>query len=82
MDKKYFVFCVTNVRTLHIYFIIRIVHGCELQIENSVTMVTVQHREACRVMPNSNPESDGTFNLHQTTMMGSISCILSFDNCI
>ena len=48
--------CVTNVRPLHIFFIIRIFNGCELRIENSVTTVTVQHREACRVMPNSYPE--------------------------
>ena len=41
---------------LHIFFIIRIFNGCELRIENSVTTVTVQHREVCRVMPNSYPE--------------------------
>ena len=35
--------CVTNVRTLHSYFIIRIFNGCELRIENPVTTVTVQH---------------------------------------
>ena len=76
MDKKYLIpySCVTNVRTLHIYFIIRMFNGCELRIKNSVTTVTVQHREACRVMPNS--YRDGTFNLHQTTVMGSFSCIL------
>ena len=36
----------------------RIFNGCELRIENSVTTVTVsvQHREASRLMPNSNPE--------------------------
>ena len=58
MDKKYLIpySCVTNVRTLHIYFIVRIFNGCELRIENSVTMVTVQHRKACRVIPNSYPE--------------------------
>ena len=49
--------CVTNVRTLHIFFIIRNFNGCELRIENSITAVTVQHREACRAMPNSYPES-------------------------
>ena len=48
--------CVINVRTLHIFFIVRIFNGRELRIENSVTIVTVQHREACRVMPNSYPE--------------------------
>ena len=49
MDKKYLIpySCVTNVQTLHIYFIIRIFNGCELRIENSVTTVTVQHREVC-----------------------------------
>ena len=58
MDKKYLISysCVKIVRTLHIYFIIRIFNGCELRIENSVTTVTVQHRKACRVMPNSYPE--------------------------
>ena len=40
----------------HIYFIIRIFNGYELWIDNSVTTVTVQHRVACRVMPNSYPE--------------------------
>ena len=44
---------VTNVQTLHIFFIIRIFNGCEMRIENSVTRVTVRHREACRVMPNN-----------------------------
>ena len=74
MDKKYLIpySCVTNVRTLHIYFIIRIFNGCELRFENSVTTVTVQHREACQTVI----LSDGTFNLHQTTIMGSFSCIL------
>ena len=56
MDKNISFSCVTNVRTLHIYFIIRFFNDCELRIENSVTTVTVQHREACRVMPNSYPE--------------------------
>ena len=51
--------CVTNVRTLHIYFIIRIFNGCELRIENSVTTVIVRHGEVCRVMPNSYPEWRG-----------------------
>ena len=53
MDKNISYSCVTNVRTLHIYFIIRVFNGCELRIENSFTTGTVQHREACRVMPNS-----------------------------
>ena len=55
MDKKYLIFVCTNVRTLHIFFIRRIFNGCELWIENSVRMVTVQYREACRVMPDSYP---------------------------
>ena len=37
-------------RTLHIFFIIRIFNGCELRIENSVTTVAVQNREACRLL--------------------------------
>ena len=41
--------CVTNVRTLHIFFIIRIFDGCKVRIENSDTRITVRHREACRV---------------------------------
>ena len=41
MDKNISYACVTNVRTLHIFFIIRIFNGCELRIENSVTTVTV-----------------------------------------
>ena len=35
---------------------IRIFNGCGVRIENSVTRVTVQHHEACQVMPNSSPE--------------------------
>ena len=48
--------CVTNVQTLHVFFIIRFFNGCELQVETSLPTVAVQHREACRVMPNSYPE--------------------------
>ena len=44
-------------------------------MENSVSMVTVRHQEASRVMPNSYP-SDGIFNLHQRTIMDSFSRIL------
>ena len=36
--------------------IIRIFNGCEVRTENSVTRVTVRHREACLVMPNNYPE--------------------------
>ena len=51
---------------------IRIFNGCELQIENPVTRVTVRHHERCRtVIP-----SDGIFSTHQTTIMCSFSCIL------
>ena len=35
---------------------ISILHGCIVWIEKSVTRVTDQHHEACRVMPNSDPE--------------------------
>ena len=54
---------------------IRIFNGFEVWIENSVKSVTVQHHEACRVMPNSYP-TDGIFNLHRTTIMDCFSCIL------
>ena len=49
-DKNISYSCVTNVRTLHIFvciFNIRIFNGCEVRIENSITRVTVRHREAC-----------------------------------
>ena len=36
--------------------IISIFHGCMVWIEISVTKVTDRHHEACRVMPNSDPE--------------------------
>ena len=35
---------------------ISIFHGCMVWIEKSVTKVTDRHHEACRVMPNSDPE--------------------------
>ena len=35
---------------------ISIFHGCMVWIEKSVTRVTDRHDEACRVMPNSDPE--------------------------
>ena len=35
---------------------IKIFNGCEMQIDNSVTKLTVRHHEACRMMPNSYPE--------------------------
>ena len=35
---------------------ISIFHGCMVWIEKSVTRVTDRHHEACRVMPNSDPE--------------------------
>ena len=46
----------------------------EVQIENSVTMVTVQHHEACRLMPNSYPEW-GNFQSTPSNHYG-FSCIL------
>ena len=36
--------------------IISFFHGCMVWIEKSVTRVTDRHHEACRVMPNSDPE--------------------------
>ena len=72
MDKNISYSCVTNVRTSHIFFILRIFNGCELRIENSVMTVTVQLAERCRTVI----LSDGAFNLHQTTVMDSFSCIL------
>ena len=36
--------------------IISIFHVCMVWIEKSVTRVTDRHHEACRVMPNSDPE--------------------------
>ena len=36
--------------------IIGIFHVCMVRIENSVTRVTGRFYEACRVMPNSDPE--------------------------
>ena len=35
---------------------ISIFHGCMVWIEKFVTRVTDRHHEACRVMPNSDPE--------------------------
>ena len=35
---------------------ISVFHGCMVWIEKSVTRVTDRHHEACRVMPNSDPE--------------------------
>ena len=35
---------------------ISIFNGCIVWIEKSVTRVTDRHHEACRVMPNSDPE--------------------------
>ena len=38
------------------YYIIIIFHVCMVWMEKSVTRVTDRHHEACRVMPNSDPE--------------------------
>ena len=48
----------------------RIHNGSSVQIENSVTRVTVRHHEACQVMPNSYP-FEGIFNQHLTTIKDS-----------
>ena len=53
----------------------RIHNGSSVQIENSVTRVTVQHHEASLVIPNSFPR-DGIFNQHFTTIKDSY--ILTF----
>ena len=45
----------------------RIHNGSSVQIENSVTRVTVRHHEARWVMPNSYSR-DGIFNRHLTTI--------------
>ena len=42
-----------DTKTQHI---ISIFHGCMVWIEKSFTRVTDRHHEACRVMPNSDPE--------------------------
>ena len=41
---------------IYVVYIISIFHVCMVWIEKSVTRVTDRHHEACRVMPNSDPE--------------------------
>ena len=41
---------------LEMFETISIFHGCMVWIEKSVTRVNDRHHEACRVMPNSDPE--------------------------
>ena len=41
---------------MSVFETISIFHGCMVWIEKSVTRVTDRHHEACRVMPNSDPE--------------------------
>ena len=53
---------------------IRILHGREVRIENSVLRVTVGITRLCRVMQNSDPEGRN-FLSHQTLMFDSFSCI-------
>ena len=45
---------------------ISIFHGCVVWIEKSVTRVTDRHHEACRMIPNRDPECthDRYFFLH------------------
>ena len=52
-------------------------HGCVVWIEKSVTRVTDRHHEACRVIPNSDPEWR-IFYPHHTPMIDTFSCI-AFD---
>ena len=47
-------------------------------MQNFVTRVTVRHLEACRVMPNSFPPSDGIFNSHLTTIIDSLPSTAAF----
>ena len=42
--------------TYHTVYRKSIFHGCMVWIEKSVTRVNDRHHEACRVMPNSDPE--------------------------
>ena len=51
---------------------IRIFNGCAVQIENSVTRVTVRHHSARTIIP-----SEGIFNSHRTAIMDSFSCMPS-----
>ena len=53
----------------------RIHNGSSVQIENSVTRVTVWHHLASLVMPNSFPR-DGIFNQHLTTIKDSYNVAL------
>ena len=53
----------------------RIHTGSLVQIENSITRVTVWHHKACQAMPNSYP-SDGIYSQHLTTINDSCSEIL------
>ena len=48
----------------------RIHNDSSVQIENSITRVTVRHRSASLVMPKSYPR-DGIFNQHLTTIKDS-----------
>ena len=48
----------------------RIHNGSLVQIENSVTQITVRHHSASLMMPNSYP-CDGIFNQHLTTIIDS-----------
>ena len=52
----------------------RIHNGSLVQIENSVTWVTVRHHTAILVMPNSYSR-DGIFNQHLTTIKDSYNII-------
>ena len=52
--------------------IISIFNGSDVQIENSITRVTVWHHEACRAVITSNR----IFSLDQAAIMVSFFCIL------
>ena len=65
LNVKTFGFAVTTNNSTRIF------NGCVLQIENSVTRVTVLASGCRTVMP-----SDGIFNSHRTTVIDYFSCIL------
>ena len=49
-------------------------NGSSVQIENSVSHVTVRHHSASLVMPDSYPR-DGIFNQHLTTVKDSVNSL-------
>ena len=60
--------------------IIRIFNGCEVQIENSVTRVTVRHHEARRVIANSTRVTEFSICTEQSLQILFLAHS-SFENC-